>query len=183
MSKVSTIIDSLSHKASLLKELNGKSVAEKTEIMLRETRDEVLSKNASDAIKARVTPQIKNTDSNIIKTAKTFLKNAGYTENAINEFSPQDLFMIGTRKNKLDTFIELHKSDKTIKYDDLRNLITETFGGIQYFEMFLSDAQKAFADNVKLGKIRGDEIWDTWQQYIELNHFIKIVKKDLLNSL
>ena len=63
MSKFSTIVDGLNHKTSLLKELNGKSIANKTEIMLRETRgqvaDELCSKNASDAIRASITPQIK----------------------------------------------------------------------------------------------------------------------------
>ncbi len=63
MSKVTSIIDSLSHNARLMKELAGKGTAEKTEILIRETRgqiaDEVLSKNASDAVRASVTPQIK----------------------------------------------------------------------------------------------------------------------------
>ena len=65
MSKVTNIIDCLSHNASLVKELAEKSITEKTEIMLRETRGqvakEILSKNASDAVMASVTPQIKTT--------------------------------------------------------------------------------------------------------------------------
>ena len=65
MSKVTSIIDSLSHDARLMKELAGKGTAEKTEILIRETigqiADEVLSKNASDAVRASVTPQIKTT--------------------------------------------------------------------------------------------------------------------------
>ena len=41
MSKVTNIIDCLSHNASLVKELAEKSITEKTEIMLRETRGQV----------------------------------------------------------------------------------------------------------------------------------------------
>ncbi len=68
MIKVTNVIDGLSHNASLEKKLAGKgitgNITEKAEVMLRETKgqvaDEILSKKANDAIKATVTPQIKN---------------------------------------------------------------------------------------------------------------------------
>lgn len=83
MSKVANIIDSLSRNASLVKEHAGKSITEKTEIMLRETRgpvaNEVLSKNASDAVRASVTPQIKNaTPVSAEATEKAKSKTAGF---------------------------------------------------------------------------------------------------------
>ena len=63
MSKVTSVLDTISHRAGLLKELKGKSPVRQTEIMQRETRgivaDEVLSKEANDAIKASLTPKIK----------------------------------------------------------------------------------------------------------------------------
>ena len=48
MSKVTNIIDCLSHNASLVKELAEKSITEKTEIMLRETRGQVAKEILKD---------------------------------------------------------------------------------------------------------------------------------------
>lgn len=63
MSKVTKVVDSLNHNAGLTKELIGKDPVRQAETMIRETRgkvtEEVLSKKASDAIRASVTPQIK----------------------------------------------------------------------------------------------------------------------------
>lgn len=63
MSNVAKVVDGVSHNAGLVKELIGKSSVEQAETMLRETRDavadEVLSKDASNAIIASVSPQIK----------------------------------------------------------------------------------------------------------------------------
>ncbi|MCQ2753503.1 MAG: hypothetical protein MJ231_00470 [bacterium] len=57
------VIDSINHSLSLINELTGKGIAEKTEIAIRETidkvADKVLSKEASDAIKSSVSAQIK----------------------------------------------------------------------------------------------------------------------------
>ena len=67
-------VDSLNHIAGLVKELFGKDPVIQAETMLRETRAtvtaEVLSKNASNAIKASVTPQIKfakNLDPDVLR--------------------------------------------------------------------------------------------------------------------
>ena len=65
MSKVTKVVDSLNHNAGSTKELIGKDPVRQAETMIRESigevTKEVLSKDASDAIKASVTPQIKTT--------------------------------------------------------------------------------------------------------------------------
>ena len=59
-----SLINDINHKTNLLKEMHGKSQAYNTEVMIREKRepvtDEVLSKNANEAIKANISPQIKH---------------------------------------------------------------------------------------------------------------------------
>ena len=63
MSKVTKVVDSLHHNASLVKELIAKDPVTQAEIMIREARgkvtEELFSKNASDAIRASIMPQIK----------------------------------------------------------------------------------------------------------------------------
>ena len=158
MSKVTSIIDSLSHNARLMKELAGKGTAEKTEILIRETRgqiaDEVLSKNASDAVRASVTHHIKNTSSVSAEEKETIMRNVASN---VSEYFPGPTSLLD-----IIAYFQYPKHVKREKhltkiYKKLNETVRKTFTPEQRLNMDIKTFEKLVNEAVENGVITKKE--------------------------